>query len=135
MNIYSYIQPEKLLHMIIRRHDVPQGRADLVPREQFLQCAALRLEKGMTFKPHKHLWHRFNGDRLPQEAWVVIKGSVKVFYYDIDDTLLHTDIICEGEMSLTIEGGHNYEILSDNSFVLEFKTGPYFGQETDKIFI
>ena len=32
-------------------------------------------------------------------------------------------------------GGHNYEILEDDTHVLEYKTGPYFGIEFDKKFI
>lgn len=133
--IHSKIQPDKLLHMIVRKQDVPTGRVDLCPPEQFLQIATLRLPKDTTFKPHQHLWHRFNGDRIPQESWIVLTGSVKVWLYDLDGTLLHEDIICAGELSITFEGGHNYQIMSEDSRVIEVKTGPYFGQEKDKVFI
>ena len=38
-------------------------------------------------------------------------------------------------MSFTLQGGHNYLILEDDTLVYEFKTGPYEGQEFDKKFI
>lgn len=133
--ILSHIHPEKLLHMIVRKQDIPKGRVNLCPDDQFIQCATLRLPQGTTFKAHQHIWHRFNGDRIPQESWVVIKGTVKVFFYDLDGTLIHTDIIEAGEVSFTFEGGHNYEIMSEDSLVFEYKTGPYSGQENDKVFI
>lgn len=133
--IYSKINPDTLLHMIVRRSNVKRGRTDLCPNDQFLQCAALRLEKDTTFKPHQHLWHRFNDDRIPQESWVVISGCVKVFFYDLDGSLIHEDIIEAGEASFTFQGGHNYLIMKDDTVVFEYKTGPYYGQEKDKVFI
>jgi len=46
-----------------------------------------------------------------------------------------TEILYVGDASFTLEGGHNYEILEDNTLVYEYKTGPYEGQEFDKTFI
>ena len=36
---------------------------------------------------------------------------------------------------MTFQGGHNYEILEENTRVLEYKTGPYYGQKLDKVFV
>jgi hypothetical protein len=44
-NYYSKINPEKLLHMVHRFSD-SLGRVDLVPYDNFIQCAFLNLEKG-----------------------------------------------------------------------------------------
>ncbi len=124
----------KLLHIIFRKEDMQPGRTDIAPPEQFLQCAALKLQKATMFRSHQHVWHRTNNDRIAQESWVCIKGSVKVFLYDLNRLLVHTDIIQAGEISMTFEGGHNYLLIED-SIVYEFKTGPYLGQEFDKKFI
>jgi len=51
--IYSKING-KLLHQIIRLEDISLGRTDLNTDKEYLQCAALKLSKGQTFKPHKH---------------------------------------------------------------------------------
>ena len=40
-----------------------------------------------------------------------------------------------GDLSMTFEGGHNYMATESNTFVYEFKTGPYKGIENDKTFI
>ena len=55
--------------------------------------------------------------------------------YDIDDTLLCEHIVKAGDITITLEGGHGYEIMEDNTMVYEFKTGPYEGQSLDKVFI
>ena len=36
---------------------------------------------------------------------------------------------------MTFRGGHNYLCLEDDSLVYEYKTGPYYGQKKDKVFI
>tara|TARA_R110000803_G_scaffold132777_1_gene199969 strand:- start:3498 stop:3908 length:411 start_codon:yes stop_codon:yes gene_type:complete len=124
------------LHMVYFPEENVANRTDLVDPDQFIQCSYLNMDEGTTFRPHKHIWKSPNFDRvIAQESWVVIKGSVKVFFYDIDGDLLETHILKAGDASFTLEGGHTYEILEDNTLVYEYKTGPYEGQELDKVFL
>lgn len=133
--IYSKINGN-LLHMVKRKSDIKSERENLSSDLEFLQCSSMNLPKGKTFKPHKH-YHRpiTHENYIPQESWVVIDGSVKCFFYDIDDKLIENIILYPGDASFTFEGGHTYEILEDNSIVYEYKTGPYLGIELDKIMI
>ena len=108
---YSKIEPNKLLHVVVRKEDLKPGRKDIIPEEHFIQCSHLNMEKGKTFRPHKCI------------------------FYDLDDTILVEPILNPGDASFTLEGGHNYEILEDNTLVYEYKTGPYEGQALDKTFI
>lgn len=130
--IYSKIQPKKLLHIVIRKKDIKPGRIDIISKENFLQCSMLNLEKGKTFNPHKHIWKKRTRKVIAQESWVVIQGSVKCIFYDLDDTIISESILKVGDSSFTLEGGHNYEIQENNTLVYEYKTGPYEGQELDK---
>lgn len=133
--IYSKVQPNKLLHIIHRLSEF-NDRQEIVPANNFLQCASLKMENGKTFPPHKHITKkRTYKEQIAQESWVVIKGSVKCILYDIDDTILTTSILRQGDASFTLYGGHTYEILEDDTIVYEYKTGPYEGQKLDKIFI
>src|SRR6185295_5579400 len=134
--IYSKIDPTKLLHIIYRRKDFSHGRVDVVPADQFIQMAALSLPARKTFKPHKHiLKDPFPYSVRAQESWVVITGMVKAILYDLDDHPIAFPLLFPGDCSITLIGGHNYEIMADNTLVYEFKTGPYRGQEKDKVFI
>ena len=133
--IFSRIDSSKLLHIINRLEDINE-RTNVVPEEQFIQLATMRLEAGKTFAPHKHIWKKSdNKEIIAQESWVVIKGSVCVHLYDIDDQHIVDKIIKQGDCSITIEGGHTYSILEDDTVVYEYKTGPYLGQSLDKTFI
>ena len=94
----------------------------------------MKMSEGRTFRPHKHI----GMDRkttITQESWVIINGSVKAILYDLDDTIIAEEILNIGDISITFRGGHNYEILDDDTLVYEYKTGPYKGQKLDKVFI
>mgnify|MGYP003346116133 CR=1 FL=1 len=85
---------------------------------------------------NKHITkERSYKNQIAQESWVVIQGSVKCFFYDIDDTIIAEPILKAGDVSFTFSGGHNYLILENDTVVYEYKTGPYQGQEKDKVFL
>ena len=133
--IYSKIEEGKLLHIINRLSDISE-RTDIVPETEFIQCAALNMKEGKTFKPHRHLKkERSYKEKIAQESWVVIRGSVKCIFYDLDDSILAASTLFPGDASFTLEGGHTYEILENDTIVYEYKTGPYEGQKLDKRFI
>ena len=84
-NIYSKVDPNKLLHVIVRKEDLTKGRIEVVPENNFIQCALLNMDEGKTFKPHKHIWKERTRNVIAQESWIVIQGSVRCTFYDIDD--------------------------------------------------
>ncbi|NQV76907.1 MAG: hypothetical protein HQ490_00950 [Lutibacter sp.] len=131
--IYSKIEPSLLLHLVNRLNEV-EGRSDIATADEFLQLATLKMKKGQTFKPHKHISFK-KETNIAQESWVVIKGSVKCIFYDLDDEIIAEPILYPGDCSMTFRGGHNYLILEEDTIVYEYKTGPYLGQEFDKVFI
>ena len=133
--IYSKVQEGKLLHIINRLSEI-EKRTEVVPEDNFIQCATLKMENGKTFPPHKHITKKRTYEaQIAQESWVVIKGSVKCKFYDIDDTLIADRVLYPGDASFTLYGGHTYEILEDDTIVYEYKTGPYEGQKLDKVFL
>jgi len=133
--IYSKIDPDKLLHIVVRKEDMLPGREDIVPEEHFIQCSILNMQQGKTFRPHRHIWKERTRNVIAQESWIVVQGRVQCFFYDLDDTIIETVILEQGDASFTLEGGHNYLIIEDDTLVYEYKTGPYEGQALDKTFI
>jgi len=136
---YSKIQPDKVLHSVIRLSEIENQdhfRKDLVDADQFIQCSSLKMDVGHTFKPHKHNYRLRNWKVIAQESWIVIRGKVKCIFYDLDDTILCEPILEVGDASFSFgEAGHNYLILEPNTIVLEYKTGKYEGQAIDKTFL
>lgn len=131
--IYSKVNPNTLLHLIYRLSEI-KGRTNISPDNEYLQLASIKMQKGQTFKAHKHIIFD-KVTTIAQESWLVIQGSVKCIFYDLDDTIIAEPILYPGDCSMTFRGGHNYLILEDDTIVYEYKTGPYLGQELDKEFL
>lgn len=135
IKIYSKVQEGLLLHIVFTISDFKEGRQDIIDPDNFLQCSAMKLNK-KKFRAHRHkIIDKFLRTRITQESWVVISGVVKCAFYDIDDTLLQEVEIASGDASFTLYGGHTYEVITDDTLIYEFKTGPYYGQSEDKVFI
>jgi len=133
--IYSKVEPEKLLHIVVRLEEI-KGRTQLVPDDNFIQCSSMEMQNGKTFRPHRHIIKSRTYDKqIAQESWVVITGKVRCIFYDLDNTIIATPVLHPGDASFTLYGGHTYEILEDNTVVYEYKTGPYEGQNLDKTFL
>jgi len=126
----------KTLHLVHRLATSCEGRSDLISPDNFIQCSFLNLDKGKTFKAHKHIWKKSPREEvIAQESWVVIRGSVMASFYDTDGNFIQDVELRAGDASFTLEGGHNYTILEDDTLVYEYKTGPYEGQQKDKEFL
>jgi len=132
---YSKLEPSRLLHIVVRKSDFLAGRQDVIDADQFIQCSMMKMEEGTTFRPHRHIWKERTRKIIAQESWMVVQGSVKATFYDLDDSVLTEAVLNPGDARFTLEGGHNYLILEDETLVYEYKTGPYEGLVCDKIFL
>ena len=81
--IFSRINKDALLHIVSRRDGITEKRIDLSPEEEFIQVSTFKMKEGKTFRAHEHII-QVKETTKTQESWVVIQGSVKVFYYDLD---------------------------------------------------
>lgn len=128
--IFSNLKSRALLHIISRRNDITEKRQDLSPEEEFLQVACISMEKGKTIKPHKHIQFYRETD-ITQESWLILKGSIEIVLYDLDNKIIKKSILKEGDCLITFRGGHNFVVLEDDTIIYEFKTGPYTGKGAD----
>lgn len=125
-----------VLHIICRRSDFMnmQGRRAVSAPTEFLQLAMVSPPNGKSFNAHRHLPLE-RQTNVTQESWVVISGRVLVTLYDMMNKMIVQLVLEAGDCLLTLYGGHAYEILADNTYVYEFKTGPYLGREKDKAWL
>ena len=135
IRIYSKVDPKVLCHMVLRNEEIVEERTDIIDADNFLQLSTLNMPKGKTFRPHKHIWKPGEKECIAQESWVVIQGKVKVFFFDTDGKSLQEEFLHPGDSSITLQGGHTYLSMEDDTKVYEFKTGPYKGQKLDKVFL
>lgn len=133
--IKIYSKTGVLLNVICSVSDLYEGtnRIDVTAPAESLQLGIMRGTAGKVFAPHKHL-DKVVGDVHVQEAFVVMKGKAQVRIFDLDDTPIGDYTINEGDVTILLAGGHSL-MLEEDSIFYEFKTGPYEGQEKDKIWI
>ena len=135
LKIYSKIDPEKLLHLVYRTSELEGNREDIIPDKEYLQLAVMKHDAGKTFRAHKHIFKEGPATTIAQESWYIVRGSVTARLYDEDFAHLTDILLKAGDVSITLYGGHTYKIMEDDTLILEFKTGPYLGQEKDKVFV
>ncbi len=128
--IYSKIKPGLLLHVINRNEEINSQRQDLSPGEEYLQVACFTMNKDKASKPHKHL-KQIRMTEITQESWLILKGSIKIVLYDIDDKIIKEMVLKSGDCLVTFRGGHELTALEEGTTIYEYKTGPYLGKEKD----
>ncbi len=130
LRIFSARHPEQLLHVIVNANAASSRRMDVTPADESLQVSVIPLEAGRLVKPHYHIARSLPaGERMVQESWIVIRGSIEVQLFDVDRTLLQSAVLEAGWLLVTFRSGHSLKAVSDDTVILECKPGPYLGRD------
>jgi len=129
MKIYK--DKGKILSIVYRDEDWVEGLNFITPDELFIQVGSWWYQKGKKLDSHIHNDFERKAMRT-QEMTYVKRGSMRVLLYDEDKNYLEDFIIKEGDIAVFAYGGHGYEILDDNTQIIESKNGPFIDVKTDK---
>lgn len=121
----------QILAIIYRDDDWVEGLNFITPNEIFVQVGSWWYPEGKKLASHVHNDFERKAMRT-QEMTYVKKGSMKVFLYDEDKNYLQEFVLYEGDLAVFAYGGHGYEILEDDTKIIEAKNGPFVDVETDK---
>ena len=133
INIYSKVDEKLLLLSINRKSEISDERIDICPENKYLQISTKKLKKDTKFKPHKHNILERNLDNT-HECWIVLEGSIKGTFYDLNNELIYETILKTGDCAVVYNAGHSLEVVEDNTILYEVKNGPYYGQQKDKTY-
>ena len=128
---FSLIVPGLMLASHVSLTNVNLQRQDLTGPRAELQVSARKYSKEFTVNPHSHLKLE-RQTTSTAESWVVMRGSVQASLFDVDDTLVESVLLEEGDCMVFLNGGHGLKAGSEGAVVYEFKNGPYYGVELDK---
>jgi hypothetical protein len=123
--------PGRLLHAIVDTSRAGQGRVDVSPAEEWLQLSIITLDAGGSIRPHTHDVRPLTEKAsawVTQEAWLVLRGSIRVRLYDEDHGLLEETSLDAGRMLVTFHGGHAFSGAEQGTLLLECKNGPFTGR-------
>ncbi len=108
-----------------------KGLTFLSDDADFIQVGIWGYNSGIKLQPHLHNEVRREITRT-QEAIFVKSGRVAAYVFDEEEKLVRKIELGSGDILILLKGGHGYEILEDNTYVLEIKNGPYPGAEVDR---
>jgi hypothetical protein len=133
MVIYDNFQEIGILANI---ENTPDGLHFYTEDINTIQFAGFRYNKGHVMRAHRHIFYDTEWERIKtQEVLVVWKGKVKLTIFNRDDKILTTFELNKGDFYISLFGGVRYDVLEDDTILMEFKTGPFPGSEKDRILI
>ena len=126
------IKHESKVNVIIYRDDDwVEGLNFITPDNMFIQVGSWWYQKGKVLDKHVHNEFDRVGKRT-QECVYVKRGSMKVTLYSEKFEELESFILYTGDLAVFAYGGHGYEILEDDTQIIESKNGPFIDVDTDK---
>lgn len=121
----------KIISIIYRDSDWVKGLNFITPDELFVQVGSWWYDKGKKLDSHIHKEFKRESSRT-QETIYVKKGSVKVLLFTESLDFLQDYILYQGDLAVFGYGGHGYEILEDDTQIIESKNGPFISVDKDK---
>lgn len=131
MNVKEVKKDNEVLARLVRAEDWNEGLGFYSNDEEVIQVGTWQYNSGKQLMKHIHN----EVDRVitrTNEVLYVVSGKVKAFVYDLEENLVEKLLVNEGDTLILLDCGHGYEIMADNTKVIEIKNGPYLGAETDR---
>jgi hypothetical protein len=125
---------EKELCLIVRKSDrskEPNSLSFFSNKEYPLQVGIWNhYNKSKQLRTHRHDSRATHMVKGFNELFYVEKGRVLVYVYDNWDRPWTKEVLEAGDILVQLSGGHGFELLDDDTIVLEVKNGPYVDDKT-----
>ncbi len=115
----------------IKKEDIRSNLNFFSNDNEFIQVGTWNYEAGKVLDRHYHNVVKREIDRT-FEVIIVIQGKIQADIYDLNNILVKSIEVNEGETLVQLNSGHGYKILKDDTLVVEVKNGPYLGAELDR---
>jgi hypothetical protein len=128
----TFIKDGIILAKWITVEDWKPGLGFFSDDDEYIQVGTWYYNSGTQLSDHVHnLVNRVA--KRTYETIYVVSGKVRVRLYTLDKVFVDTFDISQGDTLILLDSGHGYEILEDNTKILEVKNGPFLGVDVDKV--
>ena len=103
----------------------------LTSNEDFIQCGTWWYDAGKNLKAHEHIFNERTVTQT-QETIIVLSGKLRIDLYDPDCVIFYQEEVGAGDVFVILDVGHGYQIIEDDTRVVEVKNGPFISVEKDK---
>jgi len=122
--IENVFYKKKLFALIVKnKYRKKKGITFFTSKETTQQFGYMKHKKNHIIQPHLHN-KRLTKILFSTEVIILLKGSLRVDFYDNKKKYLFSKKIKKGEIIMLVSGGHGFKVLSDVEMI-EVKQGPY----------
>ena len=115
---------KKLFAIIVRgNYRNKKGISFFTPNNATQQFGYMKHKKNYAIKPHQHK-KRLTRILSTTEVIIVLKGELRVDFYNHKKKYLFSKIIKKNDIIMLISGGHGFKVIKDIEMI-EVKQGPY----------
>lgn len=131
-NVTEFYDQDKLLVRVLSGPMQP-GTNFVTEDDKSIQVATMKWDEGHHMVAHKHNTYPRVAYRT-NEVFIVIAGRVSATIYNEDGKVVDYVLLGKGDIAMFFAGGHAFDIVDDETEIIEVKNGPFLGVETDKTF-
>ena len=122
--IEKILYKNKLFALIVRgKFRKKKGINFFTPKYSTQQFGYMKHNKNHIIEPHRHN-KRLTRILNTTEVILLLKGILRVDFYDNKKKYLFSKIIKEKDIIMLVHGGHGFKVLQ-NVEMIEVKQGPY----------
>jgi len=121
----------RILARLIKPEDWIKGLGFFSNDNEFIQVGTWFYDKGKHLQNHVHNEFARTAYRTCETVYMV-SGKMRVNLYTLEKKYVESFEIRQGDTLILLDSGHGYEILEDDTKVLEIKNGPFMGVDADK---
>lgn len=128
--IKKIVDNGNLIAIVGSLQDVAHGNTFVTDPELPMQLGIMRNDKGVISN-HIHKVRNRQVKSISNEFHMVITGKVILSLFNASKNLITKMTLCPGMFCMLFNGGHGYEIIRDDTIMVEVKLGEYTGNISD----
>jgi len=132
---YSEIYPSVLLARFGNLDNAQDGLNFKTENCNFIQVAEFGYPAGHVMRAHRHIERTPPEKFRTEEVLLVWKGAVLCTIYELNGKRRIDRILRAGDYVIVHEGGVSYEVMENNTIMMEVKTGPFTNSEEDRVLL
>lgn len=122
--IENIVHKKKLFAVIVKnKYRKKKGVTFFTSKEATQQFGYIKHPKDYIIQPHLHN-KRLTKILYTTEVIVLLKGILRVDFYDDKKKYLFSKKISKGDIIMLVSGGHGFKVIK-NVEMIEVKQGPY----------
>ncbi len=120
-----------LIAIVGSLQDIAHGNNFVTEPELPMQLGIMRVDK-CKIPNHIHKVRNRQVKSISNEFHFVVQGKAMLSLFDYNKNLVTKIMLYPSMFCMLFNGGHGYEIIKDDTIILECKLGSYTTKEDDK---